>query len=192
VLPYLIVKGQYHLLSWYTNSKFLKDWRVRTSPNGWTTNEIGLEWLGHFDQATKPRTTGGYRLLILDGHGSHYTDEFEDYCKANNIIILCMPPHSSHELQPLDVGCFSILKDSYSRAIEQIMQMQITYITKDNFFPVFKEAYDNSMTVRNAQAGFRATGLVPLNPDKVLSRLDFIPRTPTPQNSCPGTASTWT
>lgn len=189
--PYLIVKGQYHLLSWYTNGKFPKDWRVRTSVNGWTTNEIGLDWLVHFERVTKPRTTSVYRLLILDGHGSHHADDFEDYCKAHNVITLCMPPHSSHKLQPLDVGCFSTLKDSYGRAIERMMRMQITHITKDDFFPAFKEAYDTSMTIRNAQAGFRATGLVPLNPEEVLSRLEFVPRTPTPQNSRPGTASTW-
>jgi hypothetical protein len=39
---------------------------------------------------------GKYRLLILDGHESHHSTEFELYCQQNNIITLCMPPHSSH------------------------------------------------------------------------------------------------
>jgi hypothetical protein len=72
-----------------------------------------------------------------------------------------------------------------------MMRMQITHITKDDFFPAFKEAYNKSITVQNIKAGFKATGLIPFNPGEVLFQLDFIPRTITPQNSRPGTASTW-
>jgi hypothetical protein len=73
-----------------------------------------MTWLQSiFDKYTKDRTVGKYRLLILDGHKSHFTAEFEQYCLKNSIIPLCMPPHSSHLCQPLDVGCFSSLKNSY-------------------------------------------------------------------------------
>jgi hypothetical protein len=54
--------------------------------------------------------TGAKRLLILDGHSSYLTAEFDDFCKKNAIICLCMPAHASHHLQPLDVGVFSLLK----------------------------------------------------------------------------------
>jgi hypothetical protein len=43
---------------------------------------------------------------------------FELYCQQNNIITLCMPSHSSHLLQPLDVGCFGPLKKAYGRQVE--------------------------------------------------------------------------
>jgi hypothetical protein len=49
-------------------------------------------------------------LLILDGHESHHSTEFELYYQQNNIITLCIPPHSSYLLQPLDVGYFGPLK----------------------------------------------------------------------------------
>ena len=55
-----------------------------------------------------------YRLLILDGHESHLNQGFKDYCLEHKILTLCMPPHSSHILQPLDVVCFSPLKRKYS------------------------------------------------------------------------------
>jgi hypothetical protein len=45
-----------------------------------------------------------YRLLILDGHSSHLTPQFDEICSQNNIIPICMPAHSSHLLQPLDIG----------------------------------------------------------------------------------------
>lgn len=110
VPPYIIVSGKYHLSSWYQNSTLPDNWVIATSSNGWTINERGLEWIQHFDRYTKLRTTGKYRLLVLDGHESHHSTEFELYCKDNDIITLCMPPHSSHILQPLDVGCFGPLK----------------------------------------------------------------------------------
>ena len=191
VPPYFVVKGKNHLLPWYQDSRFQPEWRVHTSENGWTTNEIGLDWLKHFDQATKGRTRGVYRLLILDGHESHHSVDFEDFCKANNIVTLCMPPHSSHFLQPLDVGCFSPLKASYGKRIEQMMRMQITHITKEDFFDAFVEAFHASITANNIRAGFRATGLVPFDPELVVSCLDPKPLTPSPPNSRPGTASTW-
>jgi hypothetical protein len=49
-------------------------------------------------------------MLILDGYRSHLTPEFDRTCTKNDIIPVCMPPHSSHLLQPLDVGCFVVLK----------------------------------------------------------------------------------
>ena len=192
ILPsFIIVKGKYHLLPWYQDGQLPKDWRIHPSENGWTTNEIGFDWLKHFDRFTKPRTTGVYRLLVLDGHESHHSANFDEYCKANNIIALYMPAHSSHILQPLDVGCFSPLKVSYSKAVEKMMQMQITHITKDDFFPIFIEAYTAAMTEKNVQAGFQATGLVPFNPEEVISRLDFKPRTPTPLSSQPESVTSW-
>jgi hypothetical protein len=54
---------------------------VASSPSGWTNNDIGLAWLKQvFDRYTKPKARLRYRLLIVDGHGSHLTREFIEYC----------------------------------------------------------------------------------------------------------------
>jgi hypothetical protein len=125
---------------------------------------------------------GVYRLLVLDGHESHHLVEFEEYCKEHNIITLCMPPYSSHLLQPLDVGCFSPLKKAYSRQIEELMRQQITYITKEDFIPAFRAAFQTSLTESNIQGGFRGAGIVLFDPERVISTLDLKLRTPTPTN----------
>ena len=44
------------------------------------------------------------RLLIIDGHESHVNVEFLQYAENNNIIVLALPPHLTHHMQPLDVG----------------------------------------------------------------------------------------
>ncbi|KAF7565563.1 hypothetical protein PtrM4_096220 [Pyrenophora tritici-repentis] len=91
-----------------------------------------------------------------------------------------MPPHSSHLLQPLDVGCFSPLKRAYSREVESLMRNHINHITKLEFLPAFKIAFDQAFTPANICSAFRGAGLVPLQPEAVLSKLDVQLRTPTP------------
>ena len=44
-----------------------------------------------------------------------------------------MPPHASHLLQPLDVGCFEPLKQAYGRQIEDLMRGHVTHVSKLSF-----------------------------------------------------------
>jgi hypothetical protein len=178
--PFVIVAAQMHLESWYRNNPFLSDWVIAVSENGWTTNELGLEWIKHFEKHSRSRTIGAKRLLILDGHDSHHSDDFEHFCKENDIITLCMPPHSSHLLQPLDVGCFRPLKNAYGKQVENLMRVHLTHITKPDFFVSLYAAFQEALKEENIQGGFRGAGIVPFNPDAVLSKLDVRFRTPTP------------
>jgi hypothetical protein len=180
VPPFLVVQGVNHLSSWYTEGSLPHDWVIKPTSNGWTNNETGLEWLQHFNKHTRGRTQGGYRMLVLDGHESHESAVFQKYYKANNIITLCLPTHSSHLTQLLDIGCFSILKRIYGRQIETFIKAHINHITKVEFFLAFYAAYNQSNTTQNAKAGFRGAGLVPFDPQVVLSKLDVKLRTLTP------------
>jgi hypothetical protein len=130
-------------------------------------------------------------MLVLDRHESHESAEFQEYCKANNIITLCLPPHSSHLTQPLDVGCFSVLKRMYRRQIKTFIKAHINHITKVEFFLAFHTAYNQSITIQNAKAGFRGAGLVPFDPQVVISKLDVRLRTPTPPRPPSTDANPW-
>jgi hypothetical protein len=133
-----------------------------------------------FDPHTRDRTVGRYRLLVLDGHGSHVTPEFDQYCLQNNIIVVCMPAHSSHLLQPLDVNCFAVLKRSYGRLVQEKMVLGVNHIDKQDFIPLYEQARTEALQSANIRSGFAATGLVPFNPDRVLSILNTQYRTPSP------------
>jgi hypothetical protein len=183
---FIIFAGKHHLSAWYKEPSIPDNWVINVSDNGWTTNELGLKWLKHFDEHTKERTVGSHRLLILDGHESHTSVEFHQYCEEHEIITLCMPPHSSHLLQPLDVGCFSPMKKAYGRQAELMMRNKVTRITKLEFLPCFKAAFDASITKCNILGGFRGAGLVPFNPEAVIARLEVrlcTPPLPTVDNS---------
>ena len=145
-----------------------------------------MEWLEHFNRHTKERTVGSHRLLVLDGHESHSSIDFHQLCEEKKIITLCMPPHSSHLLQPLDVGCFAPLKQAYGRQVEKLMRNKVSHTTKMEFLPCFKAAFDAAMSKSNILGGFQGAGLVPLNPEAVISKLDVRLRTP-PQPSAQDT-----
>ena len=58
----------------------------------------------------------------MDGHVSHVTWEFFDYCLHRKIVPFCLPPHSTHMLQPLDIGLFSPLQHHYSNILDEVME----------------------------------------------------------------------
>jgi hypothetical protein len=176
--PFFILKAKHHDKAWYHNNPL--DWRISVSKNGWTTNELGLAWLKHFIQHTEARTVGSHQLLIIDGHESHKSLEFQNLCEESKIIALCMPPHASHILQPLDVGCFAPLKQAYKKELRGLADNHINHIDKKAFLATFLAVYDKAISKSNILSSFRATGLVPLDPEVVLSKLEVKPRTPTP------------
>ena len=119
-------------------------------------------------------------LLILDGHESHKSLAFQKICEENKIITLCMPPHSSHILQPLDVGCFAPLKRAYSKEIRVLALDHIGRIDKKAFIATLGKVFNKAFSKANIVSSFKATGLVPNDPLVVLSKLDVKRRTPTP------------
>ena len=180
VPPYLVLQAKVYQSIWYTQTGLPHDWAIKVTPNGWTDNDTSLDWLKHFDRHTKTRAKGPYRILVMDGHKSHESVEFQEYCRSNNIITLCLPPHSSHLTQPLDVGCFGPLKKAYGREIELYIKAHINHITKPEFLIAFKRAFLQSITQQNVQGAFRGSGLIPFDPDIVISKLDVKIRTLTP------------
>ena len=99
--PMIIHKGKILMTTWFEPTadseiaSAIESWTFATSPNGWTDNKLGLEWL---QRVFEPGTyrNGRKRLLIMDGHGSHVSYEFQEFCRERNIITLCLPAHTSH------------------------------------------------------------------------------------------------
>jgi hypothetical protein len=175
--PFVILSGKLHQASWYQHLP--PDWVVAVSDNGWTTDELGVEWVRHFNRHTASCMHGVYRLLILDGHSSHSTPEFDQYCTENNIITLCMPPHTSHLLQLLDVSCFSPLKHAYGHKIQELARQGVYYIDKIDFDTIYTQIWLRVFTEQNIKAGFEATVLIPYCLHCVLSPLTVV-QTPSP------------
>lgn len=113
---------------------------IAISPTGWSNNEIGLSWLEQvFQRTTKEKALRDYRLLIVDGHGSHLTMDFINYCDSHRILLAILPSHSIHTIQPLDVVMFKPLSSAYSKALTNHLQTTqgLISINKTDFFPLF-------------------------------------------------------
>ena len=144
-----------------------------SSSSGWTNNNLGLHWLQQvFNKETKKKTRRAYRLLILDGHGSHVSMRFIDYCNQNRILLAVYPPYLTHTLQPLDVCLFGPLATAYSDKLASFIyeSMAFTALKKRDFFRLFNKAWETLFTKKNILSGFEACGLEPFNPERVLAR----------------------
>jgi hypothetical protein len=99
-----------------------------------------------------------------------------------------MPSHSSYLLQPLDVSCFATLKRAYGRQIGQLMRDGVNHINKADFLTGYNRARTEAITPAITKSGFATIGLVPFDPDRVLSKLNIQIRTPTPTSTYTTTA----
>jgi hypothetical protein len=88
--------------------------------NGWITSDVFVQWLKHFIQTTKPSKETNV-LLLLDGHTTH-TKNFQaiNLARENGVILLSLPAHTTHRLQPLDVGFLKPLSVFFQSGVRQV------------------------------------------------------------------------
>src|SRR5271154_1723554 len=108
-------------------------------------------------------------------HDSHITGDFIAFCIDNNILLMILPPHSSHLTQPLDVGVFGPLKKHMSAEIEPLMRTGITRVQKVEWLTAFVAAHAKAVSAKNVLGGFRGTGIHPFLSTKVLRRVASSP-----------------
>jgi 4-hydroxybenzoate polyprenyltransferase len=171
--PLVIFKAKSIQEQWFKKDSQAKHpgWHVTFSENGWTSNDIAVEWLGTvFLPQTQPENPADSRLLIINGYGSYTSDEFMAMCYLNNVHLLFFPAHTSHVLQPLDLGCFSSLKTAYRRLVgEHTALTDTTKVGKANFLKFYAKAREIGLQKENVQSGWKATGLYPKNVAKSLN-----------------------
>lgn len=143
------------------------------SGSGWSNDGLGLAWLQQvFQRFTAEKARRKYRLLLVDGHGSHLTEEFLEYCHRHRILLAVYPPHSTHTLQPLDVVMFKPLSTAYSKQLQQRLfkHQGLVPVKKSDFFKLFWDAWVTSFSEKNVLSSFKSTGVSPFNPDVILRR----------------------
>jgi hypothetical protein len=90
-----------------------------------------------FDRQTKEKAAGETRVLLMDGHSSHFTADLLEYCLANNIEVYGYPPHCTHALQGLDVVCFAKMKECWKEAINEHEKLHRHGVNKEDFLEVW-------------------------------------------------------
>nr|XP_026484877.1 uncharacterized protein LOC113392594 [Vanessa tameamea] len=142
--------------------------------SGFINKEIFTLWLKHFVETVKP-TPEKKVLLVLDGHTSHTKNlEAITYAKAHNVILLSLPAHTTHKLQPLDVSFFKPLSLYYIEETEKWMRQNPgRVVTTFQVSMLFGKAYSRAASVGTAANGFSKTGVFPLDKN-VFADYEFI------------------
>ena len=163
-------------------------WRVKFTDNGWWFAQWFAQLLipfveGKRAEAMKPSHPA---LLLLDGHSSHET--LYTLAKENKIIIICLPPHMTHLLQPMDVSFFKSLKSAWDQECEAYARDPANggkFVTKPTFCSVLSKAWQKTSSRKeNVTNGFRKCGIFPvkkmtleeLTPQRKLNPADALQR----------------
>ena len=126
------------------------------------TTELFYGWIAnHFVfNILPPRPV----VLLVDGHSTHIDIEISKFCNKNGILLYCLPAHSSHITQPLDVGFYGPLKQAWKKAVSEYSCNNIgKSITKQTFAEVFKVAWENTVKVSTIVSSFRSAGIFPVD-----------------------------
>ncbi len=135
------------------------------SATGWSNSDIFYDYMTtHFIRYMTYPQEGDYTLVLYDGHKSHISLRVIQWAREKNIILFVLPPHCSHLLQPMDVGCYRPFSIAFSKECQSFMQAHPRQvITKFDIGSLGSKAYVQSMTAGNLQAAFKVAGIYPLD-----------------------------
>ena len=146
------------------------------SDSGWIDMEIFESWfINHFLVYAPPARP---LLLLMDGHSSHFSPLFVNKAAEEQVIVFCLPPHSTHKTQPLDKGVFSPLKRAWREECHSYMLANPgKVVTRFQFSFLFGHAWMKAMTPLNIVAGFKVTGVYPIDRYRLLPKSPSKPPT---------------
>lgn len=137
---------------------------IQMTPKGSMTKSVFCKWLQHFAKF-KPE---GDVLLIMDGAASHLDISVFETADALGITLFCLPSNTTHELQPLDKCVFRSFEHYWD---EEVLLYWTTFperkITRTRFGKILSNVYPKSVSAKNLQSAFEATGIFPYNPNAI-------------------------
>jgi len=113
-------------------------------------------------------------IIFFDGHGSHLTVRMIELARKCGVHLFCLPPHTTHKLQPLDVGIFGPLQRAWKKNCEEFTADRGRGITKPEFIKEYMKVRNQTFTPELIITAWRKTGLYPFNPN-VFTELDYSP-----------------
>ena len=118
----------------------------------------------------------GCKAIIGDNLSSHINIEVLRLCEENNIKFIALSPNATHLLQPLDVAYFRPMKGAWRNVLKEWKQTaagsRCKSVPKDQFPLLLKKMWDRLHTSSdNLIAGFRKSGIYPIDRQQVLKRL---------------------
>ena len=133
---------------------------------GWMVEVTFVEWFRHFVKCVRPSKEVP-ALLILDNHETHMSIEFINLAAENGVVVITIPPHTSHKLQPLDISVYGPFKRLYNREIGSwLVGHPGKTVTIYDIAEISGNAWTKASMPANIISGFVASGIHPFQPDK--------------------------
>ena len=164
--PYCIMKGVYKKQQYEKGAPPGTIIKMRQE-SAYMNTDLFMDW---FTKHFIPRKPAGKNLLIVDGHASHMNNaNLLEIARDNNVILLCLPSHTTHYLQPLDRVGFKPLKTYWRDACDKHMRSHggVKRINREEFGGLLNSAWTRFATAQIGISAFKATGIYPLNPDAI-------------------------
>ncbi|XP_067649044.1 uncharacterized protein [Haliotis asinina] len=142
--------------------------------SGWSNTEVFLYYLEHhFAKFVQGRDSNNKILILYDGHKSHISLPLIDWAKEHKIILFTLRAHTSHVLQPLDLGCFGPFERIYNNECHKFMRSNAcTGIDRFSVCDLACKAYGKALSTHNLRSSFKKSGIHPFDP---LAVDQFIP-----------------
>jgi len=143
------------------------------SSSGWITTEIFDDWVNvvFIPEITKRREKLKDKnlpaLLIVDVHESRRNIKTLEKLKEEKIDVLCLPEHSTHLLQPLDIGYFSNFKRSLE-SLKYRLRGQKTQLRRERLLEITFQALYTANFEDHLATIWRKSGIYPFNRKSVL------------------------
>ena len=100
-----------------------------------------------------------------------------DWAKEHNIVLYVLPAHTSHALQPLDIGCFGPFQRIYNTQCHKfIRDNPSSKITMYNVCSLACKAYIHALSPENSNVSFKKARIYPFDPSAA-DHSHFVPAT---------------
>ena len=91
-------------------------------------------------------------------------------CMDAQVILICLPPHTSHALQPLDVGVFKPMKDQWRLILKRWYRESKHKAVTNTVFPTLIKKLWDAAKPEWAMKGFSGAGIIPPDSSKPLKK----------------------
>ena len=171
--PYVVYKGGNLWSSWCQNGP--SKCRYNVTNRGWF--DFGT-FEDRFKTVFLPAAIkiDGKKILLGDNLSSHISTDVINICREQNISFICLPPNSTHILQPLDVGVYGPMKAWWKKLLRQYKDENpsVKVMNKTQFPSYLKNLLEKMDAQRLLAPAFERCGIFPVNVNKVLERLPSV------------------
>ena len=165
--PFILYKGKHLYNTWTQGGPAAACYSV--SESSWMEESNYIKWFEiQFYPSVKHLLETGPVVLFFDGHFLHMSINLIKKAHSLGIHLFCLPPNTTHILQPLDISVFGPMKQQWRTILKQHkIATRASNITKERFPALIKQLWERAITPEHLRAGFRAAGLMPFNPKAV-------------------------